>query len=245
MPKPNPIPPRPMARAESETSMLSLLRSMLFDNLGIKFVALLLALALYLHVYTERPATMIVAFPLEITDLADSLSLTGGAPEPVRAELRGTGKQLIRLRLTEPRIKVSLAGVRAGHYERTIVADDLPLLHDEALEVQRLISPRVVSLDIDARFERRIPVAATVSGAPRAGWIWNGAITTAPTTVLLSGPRRIVARIDSVRLRAVSVDGRIDTLSAEVAPDSLPRWCAIDPAKVRVSVALERIPTVR
>ncbi len=225
--------------------MLSFLRSMLFDNLGIKFVALLLALALYLHVYTERPATMIVAFPLEITDLADSLSLTGGAPEPVRAELRGTGKQLIRLRLTEPRIKVSLAGVRAGHYERTVVADDLPLLHDEALEVQRLISPRVVSLDIDARMRRRVPVVARVAGVPRPGWAWNGAVTAQPTNVLIEGPRRTVARIDTVRLIPLQIDGRVDTLSAEVGPDSLPRWCTIDPAKVRVAVALQRTPVAR
>jgi YbbR domain-containing protein len=226
--------------------MLSLLRSMLFDNLGIKFVALLLALALYLHVYTERPATMIVAFPLEITDLADTLSLIGAAPEPVRAELRGTGKQLIRLRLTEPRIKLSLAGVRAGHYERMVVADDLPLLHDEALEVQRLISPRVVSLDLDSRLERRVPVAVSVAGAPRSGWVWNGAVTAQPATVLLNGPRRTVARIDSVRLHPVQIEGRIDTLSAEVRPDSLPRWCTIEPTTVRVSVALKRLqPLVR
>ena len=225
--------------------MLSLLRSMLFDNLGIKFVALLLALALYLHVYTERPATMIVAFPLEITDLADSLSLTGGAPEPVRAELRGTGKQLIRLRLTEPRIKVSLAGVRAGHYERMVVADDLPLLHDEALEVQRLINPRIVSLDIDSRMRRRVPVAATVAGVPRAGWAWNGEVIALPATVLLEGPRRTVARIDTVRLHPLPIDGRADTLSAEVGPDSLPRWCTIDPAKVRVAVALKRTVAAR
>jgi len=222
--------------------MLSLLRSMLFDNLGIKFVALLLALALYLHVYTERPATMIVAFPLQITDLADTLSLIGVAPDPVRAELRGTGKQLIRLRLTEPRLKVSLAGVGAGHYERMVVADDLPLLHDEALEVQRLISPRVVSLDIDTRIERRIPVAVHVFGAPRSGWAWKGGVTTEPSTVLVDGPQKTVARIDSVRLHPVQIDGRIDTLTAELAPDSLPRWVTMDPATVRVSVPLVRLP---
>ena len=225
--------------------MLSLLKSMLLDNLGIKFVALLLALALYLHVYTERPATMIVAFPLEITDLADTLSLVGGPPEPVRAELRGTGKQLIRLRLTEPRIKVSLAGVGAGHYERTVVTDDLPLLHDEALEVQRLISPRVVSLEIDARIERRVPVAPMVIGTPRTGWSWDGNVTAEPSTVLLSGPRRAVASIDSMRLIPLRIEGKADTLTAEVGPDSLPRWCTMEPPLVRVSVALKRLPPAR
>ena len=220
--------------------MLSMLKGLLFDNIGIKFVALLLAFALYLHVYTERPWTMIVEFPLEITDLADSLSLTGTAPEPVRAELRGTGKQLIRLRLTEPRIKVSLAGVGAGRYERTVVADDLPLLHNEALEVQRLISPRVVSLDLDKRMERRVPVAARVSGAPRSGWVLSGKPSVEPATVLLSGPRHAVSHVDSVRLRPVRIEGRSDSVKTDALPDSLPRWTSIDPATVKVTIGLER-----
>ena len=49
---------------------MSLLRGLLFDNLGLKFVALLLAVLVYLNVYTDRPATMIVSFPIRVTDLA-------------------------------------------------------------------------------------------------------------------------------------------------------------------------------
>ena len=40
---------------------MSLLRGLLFDNLGLKLVALLLAVMVYLNVYTDRPATMIAA----------------------------------------------------------------------------------------------------------------------------------------------------------------------------------------
>ena len=36
---------------------MSLLRGLLFDNLGLKLVALLLAVLTYLNVYTDRPAT--------------------------------------------------------------------------------------------------------------------------------------------------------------------------------------------
>lgn len=220
--------------------MYQLLKSLLFENLGLKLVALVLAVALYLHVYTERPATMTVSFPLVITDLADSLSLTGLSPDPVRAELRGTGKQLIRLRLTEPRLRVSLAGIGAGRYERTVVAEDLPLLNDDALEVQRLISPRLISLEIDHRIEREVPVVVKVAGNPQAGWAWNGQALADPAAVLIRGPRREIARVDSVRLHPVRIEGRSDTVRAEVAADSLPRWCSIEPGQVKVAVVLER-----
>ena len=223
--------------------MFNLIKGLLLENLGIKLVALLLAVALYLHVYTERPATMLVSFPLEITDLGDSLSLTGSSPEPVSAELKGTGKQLIRLRLTEPRIKVSLAGVRVGHYERTLVAEDLPLMREEGLEIERL-SPRVISLDIDRKLARRVPVAVRVRGTPRGGWAWAGKYSTDPVTVLVRGPRREVAQVDSVRLHPVRVEGKSDTVSASVEPDSLPRWCQAEPPTVKVSIALSRVGSV-
>jgi len=45
---------------------MNVLRGWLLDNLGIKLVALLLALLVYLNVYTDRPATLIVSFPLQI-----------------------------------------------------------------------------------------------------------------------------------------------------------------------------------
>jgi len=220
--------------------MLTLLRDLLLENLGIKLVALLLAVALYLHVYTERPATMVLSFPLELADLADSLSVVGPAPDPVRAELRGTGKQLIRLRLTEPRIKVSLAGIGAGHYERTVVAEDLPLLHDEGVEVQRLIGPRMIGVDIDRLVEKRVPVEARVQGTPHAGWSWNGTALIDPPTVALRGPRRSVHGIDRLNLAAVHVDGKSDTVRARVGADSLPAWSSIEPATVGVAIVLQR-----
>ena len=59
---------------------MSVLRGLLFDNLGLKLVALLLSVLVYLNVYTDRPATQIVSFPLQISDLPDSLSLAWGIP---------------------------------------------------------------------------------------------------------------------------------------------------------------------
>ena len=129
--------------------------------------------------------------------------------------------------------------MRAGHYERTVVTDDLPLLHDEGLEVQRL-SPRVISLDVDRKIERRVPVAVRVWGTPHAGWAWQGAHGADPRTVVLTGPRREVAMVDSVRLHPVRVEGKSDTVRTTVGLDSLPRWCQADPQMVKVWIGLSR-----
>ena len=45
---------------------MSLLRALLIDNLWLKLVALLLALLVYLNVYTDRPNRMMISFPIEV-----------------------------------------------------------------------------------------------------------------------------------------------------------------------------------
>ena len=47
----------------------------MFDNLGLKAFALLLAVLLYLHVLTDRTSEKVVYFPLEVEGLPDSLAL--------------------------------------------------------------------------------------------------------------------------------------------------------------------------
>lgn len=216
---------------------MNLLRGVLFDNLGLKLVALLLGVLVYLNVYTDRPATMMVTFPIQITDLADSLSLYGPAPAAVQAELRGTAKQLIRLRVTEPPVKVSLAGVSAGRFERALGAEDLPLPEGMQLQLDRFVSPRTLELQVDRKGSREVPVAVDVDGEPAA--LWNGTIELRPPRVTVSGPAGALAALDTVHLQTVSLNGRRDTLTLAVAPETLPDWCSIEPDHVEVWIPLE------
>jgi YbbR-like protein len=219
---------------------VSLLRGLLLENLGLKLVALLLAVLVYLNVYLDRPADIVMAFPVEIDDLPDSLALGGPPPGPVLAELRGTGKQLLRLRITEPAVKISLAGQRAGRMHRAIVAGDLPVGGPDSVQVTRLIGPDAIELAVERRIARDLPVAVRVIGAPATGWRWEGSARTEPARVTVTGPRTACAGLDSVRLGPVRIAGRRDSVRAEVTPAGLPSGCDVKPATVRVVVPLVR-----
>jgi YbbR domain-containing protein len=218
---------------------VSVLRGLIFDNLGLKLVALLLSVLVYLNVYTDRPATQIVSFPLQVADLPDSLSVAGSIPAAVQAELRGTGKQLIRLRITEPPLKLSLAGIGVGHYERALTPADLPLPTTYDLTVERIVSPRTVELEIDRRLHKVLPVAARVEGVPSNGVFWSGSLVADPAAVEVSGPARTVAKLDSVRLSVVTIAAKHDTVHATIGADDLPDWCTMTPDQVAITVPLE------
>jgi hypothetical protein len=220
---------------------MTVLRGLLLDNLGLKLVALLLGLLVYLNVYTDRPNTMLITFPLEITDLGDSLSLSGPVPAVVQAELRGTGKQLLKLRLTEPPVRVSLVGVGVGRFQRMLTPQDLPLQPDEGPQVERLVGPRLLEIQVERRTRRRIPVAARIDGVPAVGFAWNGKVVLSPESLLVVGPRSALADLDSVRLRSLSIAGRHDDAQGQLEPESLPEWTTVDPEVVRVRVPVHRV----
>jgi YbbR domain-containing protein len=217
-----------------------MLRGLLFDNLGLKFTALLLALLVYLNVYTDRPTTMLVSFPIEYTELDDSLSLSGPVPSVVQAELRGTGKQLIFIRVKEPRMKLSLAGARRGRLDRALAPSDLPLPPEGGITVENLVGPRVVTLDIDRRAHRDIRVTARISGQPAPGYRWEGVAVLDPPRVRVTGPEQVLLGVDSLVLVPVHLDGKRDTVSALVGPERLPDWCTADPALVTVRLMLAK-----
>jgi YbbR domain-containing protein len=217
-----------------------MLRGLLFDNLGLKFTALLLALLVYLNVYTDRPTTMLVSFPIEYTELDDSLSLSGPVPSVVQAELRGTGKQLIFMRVKEPRMKLSLAGARRGRLDRALAPSDLPLPPEGGITVENLVGPRVVTLDIDRKAHRDIRVTARISGQPAPGYRWEGVAVLDPPRVRVTGPEQVLLGVDSLVLVPVHLDGKRDTVSALVGPERLPDWCTADPALVTVRLMLAK-----
>ncbi|MEQ1833079.1 MAG: YbbR-like domain-containing protein [Candidatus Eisenbacteria bacterium] len=220
--------------------LMGYLRSILFDNLGLKFTALLLAVLVYLNVYTDRPTTLLVSFPLEFVDLEDSLSVSGPSPAVVQAELRGTGKQLILMRVKEPRMKLSLSGARRGRFERALSASDLPLPPDASITMENLVGPRVVTLEIDRKVHRDLPVKLQLSGQPASGYRWVGEMLLDPGFVRLTGPEQVLLAIDSVALAPVRFDGKRDTVTAMVGPERLPDWCTAEPAVVKVRLPLAR-----
>jgi hypothetical protein len=219
---------------------MNLLRGWLLDNLGLKLTALLLAVIVYLNVYTDRPATMLVSFPLEFEGLPDSLSLSGPAPAVVQAELRGTGKQLIFLRVKEPRLKLEMASATEGHFSRALAPSDLPLPAGAAITVENLVGPRMIEVDIDRRGRRVVPVSLRVEGAPAPGYSWNGEAAITPASVLVTGPRKALAHLDSLAVQSVHIDGHRDSVRADVSLQSLPDWCIADPPTVHVALALQR-----
>jgi hypothetical protein len=211
----------------------------LFDNMGLKVFALLLAILLYLHVYTDRPAEEVVYFPIQLLDLPDTLALAKDAPAEVGARLRGIGKQVIRLKYVKPPVRVSLAGVSPGTFQRPFTAADVPLTDSPDVVVLEIVDPPQLTLEITRRAHRRLPVAAALVGTPARGFAVSGRPLIRPSLVRLAGPTEWIAQQETLRTEPINVAGRRDTLEVVQALTPPPDWALAVPGSVLVSVPIE------
>jgi hypothetical protein len=88
-------------------------------NIGWKIGGLVMALALWLHLATEKIYEKDFSVQIEVTGLPDDLRVDKIEPETAEVAIMGTGKQLLRLAISDDlKLLVDLSNVeRPGVYE--------------------------------------------------------------------------------------------------------------------------------
>lgn len=211
----------------------------LTQNLGIKIIAVLLALALYAHVVTERSVETVLYFPVVIDGLADTLALSEDPPRQVGAKLRATGKQLIRLRLENPPVHIDLAGVGAGTFQKILAPADFKAAGELDVEVLSAVDPANYSVQLERRGRRQLPVSVRIEGEPARGFLVSGQVTVRPEAVTLSGPEPWVAQQEGIATTPLDVTGRRTEVEAVLALEPPPPWATVSPGSVLVRVPIE------
>jgi hypothetical protein len=211
----------------------------LVDNLGLKLFALLLAVLLYLHVLTDRTVEETVEFPLTVSALPDSLALASSPPTTVAARLRGTGKQILRLRYLKPALDVSLAGVTPGTFQRTFGPADVPLAGATGVTVLEIVEPSRMSLEVDPRGHRLVPVYARLVGAPARGFLVAGPPRVRPDRIRVTGPAAWLAAQESLVTEPIVIAGRREVLEVTQALVAPPAFAHATPGSVLVAIPIE------
>jgi hypothetical protein len=208
-------------------------------NPGLKLTAFLLAAALYLHVVTERPVEQVLFLPVELTGLADTLALSSDPPAELGARVRGTGKQLIRLRVIQPLVHLDLTGVGPGSFQRGLTAPDFKRVSDENVEVLAPLEPATVHLQVEERAVDRIAVSVRLAGEPARGYVIAGGGSVRPEQVRISGPETWVDEQEGIETVVLDISGKkrpVETILALVPP---PAWAGVTPGSVLVTIPIE------
>jgi YbbR domain-containing protein len=171
----------------------------IFENFGFKIVALVMALLLWFHVATEKVYEYTKSFPVEILNVPKGLILSGEVPKEVRTKIRGKGKELVKLLLTEKRnVQIDLGNLKAGESDYTLKPEEIPIPEGSELKVEEILSPKNIKINLEHVMEKKIPIRSQIIVLPKDSYIQVGEVSLDLPQVVISGPAGLVKKIDTI-----------------------------------------------
>ncbi len=193
----------------------------IFQNIGTKVGAILLALLVWFHVATEKVYEVDYQIPLIVEHLPSDLTLVEPPPAEVKIKIRAKGKSLIGFYFKKLRIIADLEGAKQGKLEYKLSPKDVQASSGELSGVVEVVSPRSLKLRIDKYISKKVRVVSRVEAKPAPGYIQIGRITLTPSQVMISGPSQEVRRVSSVeteRLELLEVKTPISQVVKVISP---------------------------
>jgi len=213
------------------------LRGAFLDNIGLKFLSIVLAATVFLLVNDDKDREITVRVGV-LYVLPEDRVLVSERIDDIRVTLRGPWRRLRNFDERElSRISLDLRNTPTGEIAFTPDMIQAP----SGLTIAQ-ISPRSMRVAFDKRTEKTVDVTPIVSGHPLHGYV-VAEIKAAPASVRVRGAESLLAALSSIRTREVSLEGRMDGFVAStilVPPDGI-ELTASDRVEVQVQIDEELV----
>lgn len=203
-------------------------------NWPLKVAAVALSAILWMYVSSEEATSQLVGVQLDI-EPPQGLALAKPVPA-VRALVSGPGRELIKLYASPLVVRIALPATAAPPRHRlTITPADIQVPRNANVTIQD-VEPRVMDLELDRLVRREVPVALRGVVQPESGFVVAGRVALTPSTVRVTGPRGLVAALDSFPTEPIEIRGVTGDFERVVPLDTAGRTLLrVAPREVTVS----------
>jgi len=185
------------------------------DNWPAKIICLTLSLMLFLFYRMSTLEQRYFSVPLLVETNGDLVPATA-YPRMVKIGLRGEADSIYPILEDDIVASIDLSGfTKEGEY-RVAVQTRIKgtALDIEPLEVS--VEPVEISLRVEHRMVKKVPVTPNFRGYPEAGYEFTG-YTVDPSIVEVSGPRSTVEKISEVLTESIELSGRNTSFDGVIA----------------------------
>ena len=209
------------------------------SNLGLKALALIIALGLWLagHRDTERA----IEVPVELRNIPSDLMVVDNRVDYVVLRLKGPRTLVSTLDAENLKLSLDLGGAKSGAATYPLEANDFNL--PRGVVIGR-ITPPIIHLRLEPVVKRTLPVTVRLSGKPAEGY--RVAQTDVdPEAVSVQGPAEDVRRLTTIETIPVDVEGSRAALKRKVRLSNDGKPLSIAPDQVEVAIGIEEQQAVR
>ena len=212
-------------------------RPALLHNLGMKIVALAIALIVW-FVFSaqrkERISERSYQIPLSVVNIPPQMTIASPLPTGVEVRIRGPFTPLRQLDPSKIEAVIDLSDAQRGERIYRLAPEDINV--PQEVEVLA-ISPRDVRILLDTTSEKEVPITPTITGTPAPGFE-TYEVQSEPRVARVVGPGAALAEMDQVSTDAISIADRSATLS-------VPATVRVDAPGVRIREGQVVTVTVR
>jgi hypothetical protein len=205
-------------------SLTERVRSVFFEDIGLKALSFVCALLLYSLVHSSQDAQRSMSASLVVTlpPGSENRALINQLPTQVRILLRGAPAKLDDLHADDLGVQAEIATTKE-HFLRLEPA----MVHAPPGVRVETIDPSSIELVWEDLVTREVPVQVGVVGSPASGFMLKGVPVAEPTVVHAHGPKSEVVGLQYARASAFEVQG--------LTEGSYQRQLLIDPPPSRVT----------
>lgn len=210
------------------------LRDIVAERLGLKVIALVLALLLWLVVSARRPMESIVK--VRVAPELDSSLVMLDSTASVRVLVAGPAADLVKLASDPPTVRRTIGGDAPDTLVLDLTTADVRLSPELADRVRVLdIQPRSVTLRFESRVSRRVPIVNDGRVVVRADSTdrMRRDVVFEPQAVRVTGPRRIVRALREIHPQPLTI-AMNDTMPHVADLDTAGTGVQVQPAQVKV-----------
>ena len=206
-------------------SRLSILRTL---NLKWSVLCFLLGVCFFLPVSCSSLQETVILIPVDSVQIPTGLTITGPLLKRIEVHVRGPKSKIRTLSDLKIRYMLDLSRVHVGINSIPIKKDRIIL--PEGISIGK-INPTFLTVAIENKSKKELPVKILFFGKPAAGFTVAGAVSK-PLSVILQGPENILGPMDKVLTKPIEIKGLSESFKREVVLDLVEDLEIISPSKV-------------
>jgi len=138
-------------------------KSLIFNNLGLKVSAVLLSVLLWFFVASRGQSEISLEAPLEFRDIPVELGITSSSTKTVMLTIRGQERFMKSLNASNIRIFIDMSKAREGEGIYHVNKEDVKLPF--AISVTN-VEPASIKVKLEERVSKSVPVRVSIIGTP-------------------------------------------------------------------------------
>ncbi|NOZ25018.1 MAG: hypothetical protein GXO94_02870 [Nitrospirae bacterium] len=179
------------------------MRQLLFKNLGLKILALCLAIILWFLISGRGVSEITLEVPIEYINIPPGYEIVKKDRDTVRVSLFGSEVVLRSIKPEDLRVYVDLKDAQPEKGSYRIKKRNIKV--PPALTISN-VTPSRVNIVLEKTVRKEVPVQPDITGKPAAGK-YIGQVTVKPEKVAVEGPESVLKKLSFVRTEPIDVTG--------------------------------------